>query len=372
MSLQSNSTEKIAIVHDDFIQSGGAEKLVECLLEMFPTADLYTSVISSEWRKRLKDQNPNLQIYTSFIDHSPFKRSLYKLFSFLYPIAFWVFDFSGYDKVISSTARFAHGIRTPSNTFHIAYVNSPPRMVWEPQNYFNKFLLPLVYPLILCLRIWDRFVCTKPDLLIANSITIKDRIRKYWNRDSTVIYPFHDLNKKGVEKKNKGDHFIIVSRLENWKKIDIAVEACSLLKQPLVVVGSGRNKKALMDIANHDYVKFMGRLPNADLIKIYLDSKALIMTQKEDFGITSVEAQSFGVPVIAFRSGGALETVLENKTGIFFDRQNTEDLIGAIKRFDEIEITAEECIIQASKFTKDEFIRRILDIFNSNGTNKKE
>ncbi len=366
-----SATHKVAIVHDDFIQNGGAEKLVLCFLEIFPQADLFTSIISEEWEGKLLKLNPNLKISTGFINKVFRKSRLYKSLAILYPISFFLFRFKGYDLVISSTARFAHGIRTDKKTLHIAYVNSPARMLWEPLPYFNKFLVPFLYPFILVLRMWDKLASSMPDVLIANSKTIQNRIKKYWNRDSQIIYPFHDLNKNSVVKVNKGEHFIMVSRLEKWKRIDLAIDACNRLKQKLIIVGEGKYKKALEKTANQRYVKFMGRLSDQDLIDSYIGSKALIMTQKEDFGITSVEAQSFGVPVIAYKSGGASETVIDGKTGIFFENQTIDSLAKAIEEFGKIEIDSKVCTIQADKFAKGKFIRRILEAVNINGKRRQ-
>ncbi len=353
------SDKKIAIVHDDFIQKGGAEKLVECLLEIFPNADLYTSIISKEWIDRLLAKNPNLKIHTSFLNKIPKKEKFYKALAIFYQPAFWLFNLNQYDLVISSSARFAHGVRTKSEAKHIAYINSPARMVWEPHSYFNKYAVILLYPFLLLMRAWDKHVSKYPDILLANSKTIQKRIKKYWNRESDVVYPYHDLNISNQVKAPKGDYYILVSRLEKWKRIELAVKACSELKQNLRIVGQGRYKEALENMADKNYVKFMGRLNDSDLIQNYLGSKAIIMTQKEDFGITSVEAQSFGVPVIAYKAGGALETIIEKKTGLFFDNQTTDSLKSALSKFDEIEIEAKNCIIQANKFTKDEFTRNI-------------
>lgn len=364
---QPSSNQRVAIVHDDFIQNGGAEKLVLCLLEIFPQADIFTSIISDEWAQRLRAKNPEIKIKASFINRIPHKRKLYKFLALLYPIGFRTLKIMDYDLVISSTARFAHGVKTPKDTLHVAYVNSPGRMIWEPQDYFDKHLLPFVYPFILMLRLWDKRASRYPDVLAANSQTIQKRIKKYWKRDSEVVYPFHDINKNSQSKKSPGKHFIVVSRLEKWKRIDIAVKACSKLKQKLVIVGDGRYKNELKKMADPEYVQFMGRLNNSDLVQKYLEAHALIMTQKEDFGITSVEAQSLGVPVIAYKSGGALETVAENHTGIFFESQDSDSLEKALSKFSRIEINPEKCIIQASKFTKDEFIRRIIEITESHG-----
>ena len=362
-----NQFKRIAIVHDDFVQKGGAEKLVQCLMEIFPKADLYTSIISTEWEKTLLEHNPGLRIAVGAPNKVFHITGLYKCLSFLYPLSFWLFDFRNYDLVISSTARFAHGIRTGKDTFHIAYVNSPARMVWEPRSYFSIFLSPIIYPFLLMLRTWDRFVSALPDILIANSETIQNRIKKYWNRDSQIIYPFHDLNVEKRIRSSKPEYFMVVSRLEKWKRIDLAVNACVKLQQRLIIVGEGKYKKNLEKIADKKYVNFVGRLSNADLVDAYSKAKALIMTQSEDFGITSVEAQSFGVPIISYKSGGALETIIDRQTGVFFEEQTTKSLIKIIEKFDKIEISRQACIIQAGKFTKDEFIRKILEVTNING-----
>ena len=300
---------KIAIVHDDFVQSGGAEKLVLVMLEIWTDADLFTSFISENWKNKLRKQFPNLKIVTTFINRLPLVEKFYKYYAFLYPMAFESMDLRKYDVVVSSSARFAHGVITLPKTLHVSYVNSPGRMIWEPASYFSKPIGFFQNVILSYLRIWDYIASKRPNFIIANSKTSQLRISKYWKRESEIIYPFYDFNKNInlTFKTNTKDYFLIVSRLEDWKKIDIAIQACTNLKEKLHIVGNGSSEKYLKSLSNSKYVKFMGQLSEADLIKQYKDCKALIITQREDFGITSLEAQSFGKPVIAYKAGGALD-----------------------------------------------------------------
>lgn len=357
---------KVAIVHDDFIQHGGAEKLIFAVLEMFPDATLYSTFFTEEWKKKIYNKFPDIKLKASFLQKWLMVSKFYKFYALLFPIAIESMDFSGFDLVISSSARYAHGIVTKPETKHIAYVNSPARMWWEEYIYFgSSFKLLRKVPLFL-LRQWDFIASKRPDFIIANSSYISEKIRKYWDRDSTVIFPFHEMEGILKEEVKKGDYYVVVSRLESWKNIDIVIKACEKEKKELLIVGDGKDINRLKSISNSKYIKFVGRVSKNRLIEIYKKSKALIIPQKEDFGIISLEAQSFGKPVIAYGAGGVLDTVINKKTGLFFNKPTSESLVFAIQSFEMMTIDPKQCILNAHRFTKTAFKDSLLTFINKN------
>ncbi len=352
---------KIALVHDDLIQRGGAERLFCAMIETFPKVDVFTSMISDHW----KSQISNLK--TSFMQKLPLKEKFYRHYFPLYPLAFESFDFTGYGVVLSSSTRFAHGVVTRPETLHICYMNTPPRMFWEPQTYFENFPYPfksLLNPFLSYFRLWDYAAAQRVDYFIANSKTPQARIRKYYGRDSHIIYPFVDLERfdKGVADSptrrvtglQPDGFFLVVSRLTAWKRIDIAIEAGNRLKLPLKIIGEGPDFERLKKLAGPT-VELLGRLTDEEVVSYYKSCRALIFPQKEDFGITPLEAQAAGKPVIAFGAGGALETVIEGKTGEFFYPQTVEALTKALEHFDTAQYHSEDCRKQAEKFSKERF-----------------
>ena len=349
---------KTAIVYDRVNKFGGAERVLMVLREMFPDAPLYTSVYNpkkARWAKKFK------KIYTSFIQKIPFIRDRHELLGWLMPIAFEQFNFDKYDLVISVTSEAAKGIITGGKTFHVSYVLTPTRYLWSGYNdYFrNKLFKFITLPIVNYLRVWDKKSSKRADAMIAISTEVKKRIKKYYKRDSEIIFPPADLKRtKRVKTKGGGGYYLIVSRLVPYKKVDLVVETFNDLNLPLIVVGSGSEERKLKAIANKN-VKFLGNVSDKKLISIYQRAKAFIMPQNEDFGITSVEAQSFGVPVIAFKKGGALDTVVDRKTGVFFNRQSKKELKQAIANFDTISFNRNYIIKHAEIFSKERFKRRI-------------
>ena len=364
---------KVAIVHDDFIQHGGAERLVLAMLKIWPQADLYSVTASDTWRSKIKKLPPDLparagadqpraesnkEINTTWVAKLPFKEELFRYYYSLYPLAVESFNFDGYDLVVSSSARYAHGVITKPGTVHVAYVNSPARFIWQED------LVPRGYvagKIVSWHKAWDRVASDRPDYVIANSKTSAGRIRKYWNRKpDAIVYPFIDterftrssligLDPLGSNPLGMMGYFLVVSRLNKWKRVDVAIEACNDLKLPLVIVGRGDNWEYLRRISGPT-VTFLDDVSDNEMSSLYLGCKALIMTQEEDFGMTALEAQACGKPVIAFRSGGALETVVEGVTGVFFDSQNKESLKIVLHQFDPKLFLGENCTTQASKF----------------------
>lgn len=352
---------KIALVHDDLIQHGGAERLFEAMMETFPQADVFASMISDHWKFEIR----NSKFETSFMQKLPFKEKLYRHYFPLYPLAFESFDFSEYEVVLSSSSRFSHGAVTRPETLHICYMNSPGHMLWEPHGYFDSSPLHLLTsPFLSYLRLWDYTAAQRVDHFVANAKTPQARIKKYYGRDSEIIYPFVDLERFAdsstlrVNEKtlrvSLGDYFLIVSRLTAWKRIDIAIEACNKLKLPLKIIGEGPDFQRLKKLAGPT-VELLGRLTDEEVVGYYQNCRAFLFPQKEDFGITPLEAQAAGKPAIAFKAGGALETVIGGKTGEFFYPQTADALAGVLKSFGPEKYQSEDCRQQAEKFSKKRF-----------------
>lgn len=360
---------KLAIVCDDLIQFGGAEKIVEELSDMYPDAPIYTSVASKVWLERFSKKGRVIK--TSFLQKFPLAVKLNRYYSafILHTLAFESFDFSEFDVVISSSSRFAHHIITKPTTKHICYMHSPGRMFWEPDDYFENEKFGFLKPLKklsklflkkpLCyLRIVDFNAAQKVDVFIANSQSTKEKIKKYYRRESEVIHPF--INYKDFENASPKDngYFLVVTRLAPWKKVDIAVEACNALELPLKVYGEGPDFERLKSLASST-IEILGNLNDEDKIDIMRNCKALIVTQKEDFGIVPLEVMACGKPVIAYRVGGVLESVVEGKTGEFFDQQTSDSLSKVLKEFDPIKYNVQDCKGGVLRFRKEVFIGKI-------------
>lgn len=349
---------KVALVYDRVNKWGGAERVLLALHKLFPDAPLFTSVYNPEtapWASVFT-------IYTSFLQHIPFARSHHEFFAGLMPFAFENFNFDSYDLVISITSEAAKGIITQSHTKHICLCLTPTRYLWSGYDeYFSNPLIRLATkPLIEYLRSWDYIAAQRPDSYIAISKEVAKRIKKYYAREVSVIYPPITINKSLLvsgqtlqRKQNmKKDYFLVVSRLSrftSYKRVDLAIKAANKLKVPLVVVGDGDIAR-FKEIAGPT-ITFTGRITDEELASYYANCKALIFPGNEDFGLTMVEAQSFSKPVVAYGKGGAREIVIEGKTGTFFNFQTVTALVDALKSFDETEYNSEDCIKNAQRFS---------------------
>jgi len=361
---------KIAIVCDDLIQFGGQERLVLALSDIWPNAPVYSSYISKKWQKILADKDR--KYVTSFMQNLPFVEVFNRNYSvFLaHILAFESFDFSEYDVVLSISSRYAHHVITKPTTKHVCYMNSPGRMFWESADYFAEedlkksrltkrlFECFIAFPLNI-LRMLDYVAAQRVDVFIANSRTPQERIKKYYQRDSEVAYPFADLDRFKVAKTfSEADYFMVVTRLAQWKRVDIAVQACRRLGLKLKVVGDGPALGDLKKIADKN-VEILGWLDDTAVAKLYAESLAIINTQCEDFGICPLEAMASGKPVIAYGKGGALETVLAGITGEFFAKQTPESLMEVLKQFNSSKYNPEKCRNQAEKFSRKVFEQSI-------------
>ncbi len=322
---------KVALVHDWLTGMRGGEKCLEVLCELFPEADLYTLL---HQKGKLSQNIESRSIRTSFVQHLPFGLKKYRHYLPLFPLAIEQFDLSAYDLIVSSSHCVAKGVMPNNSTFHISYVHTPMRYVWDQFNtYFRqprtswpvRIGAELMRPY---LQRWDRNTAKRVDTFLCNSNNIRKKILEYYGRESQVIYPPVDLSrfKPGD---TKADYYLMVGAFAPNKRVDLAVHAFNKLKLPLKISGSGQDEEYCRSIAG-ETIEFMGTLSNEKLLELYQQARALVFPGEDDFGITPLEAQACGTPVIAFAAGGVLETVTD-QTGLFFKEQKVEALVKAVE-----------------------------------------
>ncbi len=354
---------KIALVHDWLTGMRGGEIVLEELCRLFPQADLFTLVHVKGSVSALIE---NRRIFESPIAKTPRGRRSYQNWLPLFPWAIESFDLRGYDLVVSTSSCAAKGVIPAPDAVHVSYIHSPMRYVWDMRsdylgpgrmNSAGRFIAGW---LAHYLRNWDVSSSTRVDKFIANSKHVQSRVKKYYRRDAAVVHPPVDVDKFKLSGKIE-DYFLTVSALVPYKRIDLAIDACTKLKQRLIVVGNGSELNRLKQLAGGS-VEFAGSLPHDKLSELYGKARALIFPGEEDFGIAPVEAQAAGRPVIAYARGGALETVMgegENRTGVFFHEQSTEALMQALKDFDADDFDPEIIRRNAERFRREKFIDRM-------------
>jgi glycosyltransferase involved in cell wall biosynthesis len=350
---------KIAIVHDYLNQYGGAERVVEALHEIFPEAPIYTSIYDEN---RMPPIFKQMDIRTSFMQHLPMIMEWFKIYFPLYPLAFESFDLSSYEVILSSSSAFAKGIKKSKGQLHICYCYTPMRFVWRYNDYVKRegfsIWIKRILPFFLNpIKQWDLRNNAGVDAFIAISAMIAERIRKIYGRESDIIYPPVETEKFKPGKID-GDYYLVASRLTAYKRIDLAVEAFDQLELPLKVIGDGPAGPALRRMAKEN-IEFLGRVNDQELAYHLANCRALIFPGEEDFGIVPLEAMASGRPVIAFQAGGAKETILEGKTGIFFKEQSVVSLCEAVKRFRFELFDKNEIRKHAENFAKANFKKRI-------------
>lgn len=351
---------KTAIIHDVFIEFGGAERVLLNFLKIYPDADIYIPLLRNKWIMLLQ-QYTHGKIVSSFFNHIPFIHSasiLLKPFLYLY----WEqLDLSKYDLVISSSHSFSSkSVITSPDALHISYIHTPPKYLYTEYNEAralnHPFLKVILSPLMSWLRIRDFTGAQRPDILIANSKTVQARIKKYYRRDSIIIYP--PVNIPHAVQYGKKRYYLCVSRLARQKGTELAIRACNELGLPLWVVGTGTQEKYLKSIAGPT-IKFKGWIKDEEMGNIYAHGKALLYSSMdEDFGMVPVEAMAHGVSVIAYRSGAIPEIVVHNRTGILFDEYSVDAVKKAITRFEKSNISASTCIKRAQFFSEAKFFQR--------------
>jgi glycosyltransferase involved in cell wall biosynthesis len=330
------------------------------LHELFPKAVLYTSVYNRKKAQWARD----FSVRPSFLQNIPYAQSSHEYFAPFMPFFFEKFSFEKYDVVISISSDAAKGIITHPQTFHLHYSLTPTRYLWSGYDeYFkDQFLRILSAPIIWYLRKWDTVAAQRPDVVISISQEVQRRVKKYYHRESEVLYPAVQIEETSKRKMpiSARPYFLVVSRLVSYKRVDLAVKACTMLHLPLIVIGSGAQAKKLKNIAGPT-IEFKGNLTDEELIEYYKSCQALIFPGVEDFGLVVIEAQIFGKPVIAYGKGGALETIVKGKTGEFFYEQTVESLIEILQNFNPKKYKKEDCIKQVQKFTKTAFKKQFLE-----------
>ncbi len=349
---------KVAIVHDWLTGMRGGEKVLESLCELFPEATLFTLIHS---KGTVSETIERMNIKTSFLQNMPFVSKYYRYYLPLMPKAVESFDLSEFELVISSSHCVAKGVKTKG--CHICYCHTPMRYIWEMYDqYFKrggvslltKYSMGFMRPY---LKRWDVGTTDRVDYFIANSDNVKGRILEHYKREASIIYPPVDTNLFRPVDEDE-NYYLIVSAFAPYKRVDLAIETFNELGLPLKIIGSGQEEKKLKRIAKSN-IEFLGWKSDAQLKNYYARCKAFIFPTDEDFGITPVEAQSTGRPVIAYKKGGALETVIEGITGIFFDEQTVDSLSEAIDRFDKMSFDKNSIRKHAEKFNRDNFKEKI-------------
>lgn len=357
---------KIAIVHDWLGPTrGGAEKVLIRLAQLYPQADIFCLTYSPKKYPELASRS----VTTSWLGKLPgFLRKKTGLLTVFAPHAIERLNLSGYDLVISSSNSFAKGVRAPESATHVCYCYSPMRYVWDywPQWLEERAHNPLsrlyISWLTHRLRQWDWYSSREVDKWIAISDTVASRIKKYYQADSVVVYPgVIDTEAFWNPKTSRHNYYITLSTLTSYKKVDLAIQACIRSKRQLMVVGEGPEWGRLQKLAEgHDNIVFMGRVSTAEKIQYLQQARGMIFASEEDFGIAPLEAVAAGTPVIAYKKGGLTETIVDGKSGMFFERQTVKNVIQALDQFETRSWNHELCRKQAEKFDLKRFDRAIV------------
>lgn len=363
------SIVKIALVHDYLNQFGGAERVLEEFHKLYPEAPIYTSVYDEAGMKELGFNPEGKDIRTSFIERLPWRNKLPRYyFTMFYPYAFSRFDMAEYDVLLTSASYASKYVNKRAGATHICYCHTPPRFLYgydtdssAKMNWLERQLSKIwkVY-----LRRLDQRKSKGVDIWIANSNSIRDKIKDAYGVEAKVIYPPVDLARFTDRKTNDEGYYLVVSRLGEYKRVDLIVEAFNQLGWPLKVIGKGAQLGYLRSIAKEN-VEILGALPDEEVTQHYLNCRAMVLASYEDFGITPLEAMACGKPVVALGQGGYLETVVENKTGVFFPEQTTESLVEALKRFETMEFDANAIKQHTTQFNQESFRQQIAAVVDA-------
>jgi len=363
---------KVALVHDWLTGRRGGEKVLEVFAELFPDADIYTLFHFKG------SQHPSIEkrkIFVSFLQKFPFVRTHYRYYLPLFPVAIESFDLSSYEIIISTSHCVAKGAIPSPEAIHLCYCFTPMRYAWDLYHYYfgkgriSIFKRMIASPVVSYLRLWDVASSFRVHSFAADSNYVAKRIKKYYGRDAWVIHAPVDSD-FFIPGEGNGDYFLIVSALVPYKKIDLAIEVFKKRKEKLLIVGNGPELKKLKRLASEN-VLFLGSVSDEKLLQLYQNARAFLLPGIEDFGIAPLEAQACGVPVIAFGRGGALETVKDGETGIFFFEQSIDSLNDAIDRFENMEFNKSEIRKWAEKFSYQNFKEKIKDWIEKEVSNLK-
>ncbi|MCL1927445.1 MAG: glycosyltransferase [Treponema sp.] len=359
---------KVAIIHYWLVTMRGGEKMLEALLELFPEADIFTHVYDPS---SISDLINSHSIYTSGIQKFPFAKKFYQKYLSFMPKALDSFNIQNYDLVISSEAGPAKGVVPNPDAFHLCYCHSPMRYIWDMYHeyhkragFFTRFFMKRLIPR---LRLWDVCSANLVDRFITNSTYSAGRIKRYYNRDAAVVYGPASIEKYLSVPRNAGEYYLLAGQITEYKRADIAIEACAVSGRKLVVAGSGMSKKDIRRWEKTGVISFRDRVSDAELISLFSGARALIFPGIEDMGLIPIEANAAGCPVIAYGKGGVLDTIKDGITGIFFYEQTPVSLIKAIDRFEAAEkemafSRREQFSDHVRQFSKEAFKERVLKI----------
>ncbi len=360
---------KVALVHDWLNQMGGAEDVLLELAKMYPSSPIYTSIFAPDL---LPPAFSKLPIKTLWMDKLPGIHKHHQPYLPLYPVAWGGLKLTSYDVVLTNKSGFCHGLHVDEKTVHICYCLAPTRYVWQFEHYvaregFGGVIQAALRPVIGLMKRWDYAAAQRVNHFIAISSEIKTRIKTYYDRDSVVIYPPTDTERFAAARTDSvGEYYLVVSRLIPYKRIDLAVRACTALGLPLKVGGRGRDLDKLKEIAGPT-VEFLGFVPDDELPKLMAGCRAFLFPGLEDFGITPVQAQAAGRPVIAYGGGGALDTVKPGVTGEWFIEQTVEALSAVLQAFDPAKYDPSACQDHARLFDVSVFRAQLGDFISSKG-----
>ncbi len=361
------ATPRVAIVHD-WMLLGGAEKVVEQLLLMYPDAPLYTSAISAEWDAKLAGHD----VITGYLDSWLFKK-IRKFVPFLRQWWFGTLDFSYYDIVISSSGAEAKGIKVPKGVLHINYCHAPTHYYWgRVDEYLKNPGLGMLNPvarfglklLLKPMRAWDLKAAYRPNFMVANSRHTAAEIKKYYGRDAVVVHPPVDVERFTKKSDTPRVSYVTAGRQVPYKKIDLGVQAVSQLNLPLTVAGDGPDHQKLVDMAGPS-VSFNTKVSDVRMARYFQEAKGFLFPGVDDFGITAVEAMAAGAPVLAYQAGGALDYVVPGKTGLFFDAQTPEAVAECLKRAEKIEWNEKSIAKKAAEFSPSLFRKRMQEVIDT-------
>jgi glycosyltransferase involved in cell wall biosynthesis len=357
---------KTAIVHYWLVNMRGGEKVLEALLEMFPGADIFTHVYDP---KEVSELINSHRVYTSYIQKLPLAKKFYQKYMPLMPRALMEFDLRGYDLIISSESGPAKGVVPDPDAYHICFCHSPMRYLWDmyheyfrDSGFITRFFMKRLIP---SLRIWDLASANLVDRFITNSHYVAKRIGRYYKREAEVVYVPVSIEKFLPLERRPEDFYLFFGQLVGYKRADLAIEACVQSGRKLVVAGSGASKKETRRYGKSALVRFLGRVSDEETGELFSRARALLFPGIEDLGLVPIEANAAGCPVIAYRKGGALDTVKEHVTGLFFDEQNAASLIGAMDRFEASEESfknREAFTAQVRQFSREAFKERVSEI----------
>lgn len=366
-------TSKVAIVQDYLHVYGGAEAVVNAIWELFPQADIYSATYDAEVMKKAGVLQGARIFYPKWKNNIPgkFKKFAHKLLVANLPFYFENLDLSQYDLIISSSAHFAKGVKkTRENQIHVSYIHTPPRFLYGLPGEIRKRTNPvwklILSPLDSYLRYKDKQFAQRPDYLLCNSETVKDRIKKYYNRDATVINPFPEITVSYADFEDSvkyGDYFLVISRLEAYKNVELIIKTFSELGLPLKVAGKGSEYENLLNLSkNYSNIEMLGYVSSEEKFDLLKKCKAFIIaTEDEDFGMSALEPMMFGKPVIAYRSGGLKEIVKEKENGLFFDELVSKSLGDALGRVEKMQLDSISIRNYAQKFSKENFKNKFMN-----------